>query len=126
MARVQPLPRWSRWFLGVVGLCVVGLIAWGAWPKWSTATIGSVAVDGARLEVRSDACGTDDRVEVDEADDAVTIIHSVREHREADCSGSQVTFTLEEPLGERKLVDGYDDVVLNCEPRGATTQECVR
>ena len=126
MGRVQPLPRWSRWFLGVVGLCLIGLVAWAAWPKWSTATIHSVTVEGARLELLSDACGTDDRVEVDEADDSVTITHSVRELRDADCSGSQVTVTLEEPLGERVLVDGSDDAVLTCAPAGAATQECVR
>ena len=126
MSARDPLPRWSRWFLGIVGLCVIGLVAWGAWPKWSTATIHSVTVEEARLEVVSDACGTDDRVEVGEADDAVTITHSVREPRGADCSGSQVTVTLDEPLGDRALVDGSDDHVLVCEPTGADAQACRR
>jgi hypothetical protein len=123
----EPLPRWSRWFIGVVGFCVVGLIAWGAWPKWSSATIGSVTVEGARLEVLSDACGSDVRTDVDEGADAVTLTVSVYdEGSQGDCGGSQTTVALDEPLGDRLLVDGSDDVVLTCEPSGAATQECGR
>jgi hypothetical protein len=126
MAARDPLPRWGRWFIGVVGLLVVGMIAWGAWPKWSTATIGSVSVDGARLEVLSDACSSEVRAEYRVRAESVVITVSARAQRNVDCSGSVSTIVLDEPLGDRLLVDGSDDAVLTCEPAGAVTQECVR
>jgi hypothetical protein len=33
---------------------------------------------------------------------------------------------LDEPLGDRVLVDGSDDHLLTCEPVGAAVQACVR
>lgn len=126
MAARDPLPRWSRWFLGLVGLCLVGLIVWSAWPKGSTATIGSVSVDGARLEIMSDACSSEVEAEHFVRAESVVITVRARAERNVDCSGSVSTILLDEPVGERLLVDGSDDHVLTCEPPGAAEQECVR
>jgi hypothetical protein len=126
MARTDPLPRWSRWFLCIVGLCVVGLIVWSAWPRWSTATIGSVSVDGTRLEVLSDACSSELQAEHFVRAESVVITIRERAQRNVDCAGSVSTILLDEPLGDRELVDGSDDHVLTCEPAGASVQACVR
>ena len=127
MPAPDPIPRWGRWFLAIVGLMLVGVVAWAAWPKWETTTIGVVAVSGAQLEISTYSCGGEVRADVDEQADEVTITVSVfDEPNQVDCDGNREMVTLDAPLGDRELVDGSNGEVLFCEPPGATVQECVR
>jgi hypothetical protein len=126
VAASDPLPRRYRWYGLALLVVLVGLVAWNAWPRWTNGTIHSVTVDGDRLVLLSDACGTNVRADVEERDDAVTVTVRVRELRDTDCVGIDLPVVLDAPLGDRLLVDGSDDADLTCEPRGAAIQECVR
>jgi hypothetical protein len=126
VAAGDPLPRRYRWYGVALLVVLVVLVAWNARPRWANAAIHSVTVDGARLVLLSDACGTNVRADVEEREDAVTITVRVRELRDTDCVGIDLPVVLDTPLGDRVLVDGSDDADLTCEPRGAAIQECVR
>ena len=71
------------------------------------AVIDASTADGVRFEVTVDACGGDPRVELNQGADAVGIFVYVPSREGEGCT-VEITVTLDRPLGQRDLVDGYD------------------
>jgi hypothetical protein len=63
--------------------------------------------DGVTFAVAVDACGDDLRVELNQGVDAVGIFVHVPSREGGGCT-VEITVTLDRPLGQRDLVDGYD------------------
>jgi hypothetical protein len=117
------LLRWRRLVLALALIAVVaGIIVlvrseeWtgphGRPEPWSSPR---VSVDGRRVTVAYSVggCFGSERTETAEGRDEVTITVLVREHPDDTCSDlaqeRTATVTLDEPLGDRDLVDGATD-----------------
>jgi hypothetical protein len=78
------------------------------WVSRSVEVLDAVAApDGLSLSLTVDSCGAELSTEVKEDAESVTVYVGARKGTDAECLDS-VVVELEEPLGGRRLIDGYD------------------
>jgi hypothetical protein len=129
MPRPQPLPPWARGFrVAVVG----GLLAAAVWATWDylrdhvrDARLSQVTVVDRQLDLGIDSCNAEKiDIEVNESDDAVRIAVRVTNPAEGDDCRDTPSVRLDQPLGERRLIDGSTGRALRCERETPSRQVC--
>lgn len=131
MTTVEPLPRWSRWAgLGLLAAVLVAL-GWGivglVRGEEREAAVFAATVEGLEVTVSIESCNAEDiDLTVDESDTEVVVGARVTNPADGDDCADGATFTLVEPLGERRLVDGVTGRELHCEPDGSGRSYCTR
>jgi hypothetical protein len=95
---------------------------WGTWDYLRDhvrdARLIQVTVVDHQLDLGIDSCNAEKiDIQVDESDDAVRIAVRVTNPAEGDDCGDTPSVRLDQPLGDRRLVDGSTGRALRCERR---------
>ena len=110
----------------VVGVLALGFIFLAGCGGFSESAVREVWVDESRSRLSFEVgnCTADIRIDdMVERADAVVVSLSEKTKNNDDCGGRLVTVELEEPLGDRSVVNGHTGVVLGQTGPGAAAGE---
>jgi hypothetical protein len=117
------LPGWYRWAGLALLVVLIGPIAWAVGGLFRDevrdAAVYAVTVDGRRVAMELEACNPEEiDVDVDESPGQVVVAVRVTNPADGDGCAAIQTVVLDEPLGERPLVDATSGRTFTCGPGG--------